>query len=138
MRRRAALFALVAMLAATPAATEPGADDAAIRQVIDAQIAAFEADDFTAAFDFASPAIRRMFQSPERFGRMVRQGYPMVHRPAEYRFLESRARGDATLQRVLVTDATGRIHLLEYEMIETGGQVLINGVRLLRGADAGA
>ncbi len=133
MRRLVARLAVAAFLAATPAA----ADDAAIRQVIDAQIAAFEADDFAAAFEHASPAIRGVFGTPERFGQMVRQGYPMVHRPAELRYLEARDGGRGRLQRVLITDASGRIHLLEYEMIEADGRYLINGVRILRGADAG-
>jgi hypothetical protein len=113
------------------------ADDAAIRQVIADQLAAFEADDFTAAFDYASPTIRGIFGTPERFGRMVRQGYPMVHRPADHRFLEARESPRGTLQRVMITDAAGRLHLLEYEMIEAAGRYLINGVRILRAAEAG-
>ena len=65
-----------------------GAQDAqgAIREVISDQIAAFEADDFATAFGFASPAIREMFGTPDRFGRMVREGYPMVWRPGGVRF----------------------------------------------------
>ncbi len=136
MRRLAASLAVAALLATTSASTG-GADDAAIRQVIGDQITAFEKDDFAAAFDFASRAIRDMFGTPERFGRMVRQGYPMVHRPAELLFLETRPGARAMLQRVLVTDGAGRVHLLEYEMVEADGRYLINGVRILRGADAG-
>jgi len=129
----AASFSLVTLMATAPAA----ATDAAIRQVIGAQIEAFEADDFSAAFEHASPAIRRMFATPERFGSMVQQGYPMVHRPAGVRFLEAQERGAAVLQRVLITDEEGRLHLLEYEMIDADGRYLINGVRLLRGVDEG-
>lgn len=133
MRRFATSLAVAAFLATAPAA----ADDVAIRQVIGEQLSAFEVDDFDAAFEHASPAIRHIFGTPERFGRMVEQGYPMVHRPAAYRFLDARETGGFTFQRVMITDATGRLHLLEYQMVETGGRYLINGVRILRGADAG-
>ena len=54
-----------------------------IEGVIGNQIEAFKADNFVEAFEFASPNIRGMFRTPENFGRMVTQGYPMVWRPAE-------------------------------------------------------
>ena len=67
----ATLFA--ALLLALPVR----ADDAA-RQVISDQIAAFQQDDFETAFTYASPMIKGIFGTPERFGQMVREGYPMV------------------------------------------------------------
>jgi hypothetical protein len=108
------------------------------RAVIEAQIAAFLADDFVAAFDFASPNIRAIFQNPERFGQMVAQGYPMVHRPSNLRFLEQSERGGAIVQRVMITDGGGRLHVVEYEMIEAADTFLINGVRIIPGQGAGA
>jgi len=113
------------------------AQEAGHRAVIEAQIAAFLADDFAAAFGFASPTIQRMFGSPERFGQMVTQGYPMVHRPAEVRFLEAVERGGAIFQRVMIADQGGRLHVLEYEMIPDGAGFLINGVRIVPGQGAG-
>jgi hypothetical protein len=133
MRRLAAHLAVIAVLSTAPAV----ADEPAVRQVIGDQIAAFEADDFAAAFEYASPTIRGIFGTPERFGAMVQQGYPMVYRPDTLRFLEARDGARGIVQRVLITDATGRVHLLEYEMIDLDGRYLINGVRLLRGSEAG-
>lgn len=118
-------------------ASASAAQEGGHRAVISAQIAAFLADDFVAAFDFASPNIRAIFGSPERFGQMVTQGYPMVHRPTDLRFLEQTERAGTILQRVLVTDAGGRLHVLEYEMIPAGERFLINGVRIVPGAGAG-
>jgi hypothetical protein len=118
-------------------ATAAPAQDGEHRAVIEAQIAAFLADDFTAAFDFASPNIRRIFGTAERFGQMVVQGYPMVHRPTDLRFLEQAERGGAIYQRVLIADAAGRLHVLEYEMIEGPAGFVINGVRIVPGGGAG-
>jgi hypothetical protein len=62
------------------------ADRSAIRTVIEAQIAAFRADDGVTAFGFASPSIQRQFGSPAVFLAMVRSGYMAVYRPREVRF----------------------------------------------------
>jgi len=130
---------ILALTLALGLAAPAAAQSPAPRAVIEAQIAAFLADDFVAAFNFASPNIRTIFGTPERFGQMVVQGYPMVHRPAEVRFLDQAERGPALLQRVLMTDVGGRSHVLEYEMIPapTPGGWLINGVRILPGLGAG-
>lgn len=111
---------------------------AEIRSVISQQIDAFRADDFGAAFDFASPNIRGMFGTPEVFGRMVREGYPMVWRPADVRFSGLRVQDGRQVQGVVVTDAAGRLHVLDYEMIEGDDGWRINGVRLRDPGDAGA
>ena len=113
------------------------AQEAQPRTVIEAQIAAFLADDFEAAFAFASPAIRSIFGTHERFGAMVQQGYPMVHRPAELRFLDRSERGAVIIQRVLITDQGGAVHVLEYELLPAEESFLINGVRILQGQGAG-
>ena len=68
-------------------ATAQGAD---VEATISKQIEALKADDFVRAFSFASPNIQALFQTPEIFGRMVTQGYPMVGRPADVQFLELR------------------------------------------------
>lgn len=133
MRRTIAAAVLAACLSLPAAAQED-----AIRGVIGAQVEAFLADDFDTAFTYASPTIKRMFGTPERFGAMVRQGYPMVHRPREVRYLELRTVAGALWQRVMMTDAEGRIHLLDYQMIETPDGWQINAVQLLRGAGVGA
>lgn len=106
-----------------------------VRSVISSQIDAFLEDDFVTAFDFASPMIQGMFGTPERFGAMVRNGYPMVWRPADVEFLSTEDRDGAVIQNVRITDGTGRLFLLEYEMIETEDGWLINGVRVQEAGD---
>ena len=109
-----------------------------IRQAISEQIAAFEADDFAAAFSYASPGIRAMFGTPARFAQMVRAGYPMVWRPGAVEFSGPDAEGGRTLQRVLITDRAGALHVLEYEMVPGAQGWRIDGVRLLADGAAGA
>jgi hypothetical protein len=132
MRLPAALLVLI-LATAAPAQTADG-----IETTIRSQMDAFLADDFATAFTFASPAIKGIFGTPDNFGAMVRQGYPMVHRPSDVRMLERRTVGGTTVQRVMVTDAAGRTHVLDYQMIETPQGWQINGVQLLPGVGVGA
>lgn len=108
------------------------ARDREIEAVIGAQIEAFRAEDVDRAFDFASPSIRRLFGSPETFGTMVQQGYPMVWRPGTVTFLQLRDVDGALWQTVRITDAGGAAHLLDYQMIPTEEGWKINAVRILQ------
>lgn len=127
---------VMAVLAAAPVRAQEG--QSGIATTINRQMEAFLADDFATAFTFASPMIRQMFGTPENFGRMVEQGYPMVHRPADVTMLELREVAGNLWQRVMVTDQAGRTHLLDYQMIETPEGWQINGVQLLPSAGVGA
>ena len=114
------------------------AQEDAIQGVIGNQIEAFKADDFAGAFEFASPNIRGMFQSPENFGRMVMHGYPMVWRPAEVGFLELREINGNLWQKVQIVDGEGRVYVLDYGMLQTADGWKINGVRILEASQLSA
>ncbi len=123
-----------ATLGAAGAQEAPGA----IEGVISRQMEAFKADDLATAFSFAAPGIRTLFGDPMDFGAMVRQGYPMVWRPADIRFLEARPIAGGVVQTVLVRDGAGAFHTLEYLMVEGAEGWQIAGVRLLEAPDVGA
>ncbi|MFD1195523.1 DUF4864 domain-containing protein [Seohaeicola saemankumensis] len=114
------------------------AQERGIEDTIGQQLEAFKADDFGAAFDFASPSIRNIFRTPENFGAMVRQGYPMVWRPAEVTYLEQREIAGAIWQKVQIVDGAGRVHVLDYQMIQTPEGWQINGVQLLKQPEVSA
>lgn len=114
------------------------AQNAEIEANIAAQIQAFKADDFVTAFTFASPNIQNFFGTPENFGAMVRNGYPMVWRPAEVRFLELREVAGALWQKVMITDGNGQVHVLDYQMVQKENGWKINGVQLLGNSDPAA
>lgn len=107
------------------------AQDTEIEGVIGNQIEAFKADDFDQAFQFASPSIQGIFRTPENFGRMVAQGYPMVWRPSEVTYLELREIDGSLWQKVQIVDDKGRVHILDYRMEDTDMGWKVNGVQLL-------
>ncbi len=131
-------FGLYALLGAVCFVLPAAAQELPIQSTIQSQLDAFEVDDFVTAFSFASPTIKGIFVSPENFGTMVRQGFPMVWRHEDVRMLELREVAGSLYQRVLITDASGRSHVLDYQMIETPEGWQINGVQLLPQAGVGA
>ena len=137
---RKTLMALIAAaaLAGAARAQDPMPPDPAIRSVIQSQIDAFLADDFATAFTYASPNIQSLFGTPENFGAMVRGGSPMVWRPDDVRFGALEDRGGVLWQRVIVTDAQGRTHVLGYAMQQVGGAWRIAGVQILPAPDVSA
>lgn len=121
------------------AATSVVAQDGdAIEGVIGSQLQAFNDRDVQEAWQYASPNIKRLFGDPANFGMMVQQGYPMVWDNAEVRFLELREIAGQQWQKVMVRDANGGLHVLDYQMVETETGWQINGVQLLPASDFGA
>ena len=108
------------------------------QSTINGQMEAFRADDFDRAFTYASPNIKRMFGSSENFGTMVRNGYPMVWRPAEVTYLELREENGSYWQKVKIEDAEGRVNVLDYRMLDTENGWKIYGEQLLESAGVSA
>ena len=126
---------LYAVMVAACLALPVQAQEEPIQQTIQSQLDAFVKDDFATAFTFASPMIKGIFGTPENFGAMVTQGYPMVHRPSAVTMLELRTVAGNLWQRVMITDEAGRTHLLDYQMIEAPEGWQINAVQLLPAQD---
>jgi hypothetical protein len=136
---RRGLLAALALLAAALAAPGPAAAQSeGIERVIGSQIDAFLQDDFERAFGFASPGIRQRFGSPETFGRMVRQGYPMVWRPQRYEFQALESEGGRLRQEVWIADRAGKAWIADYFMVEVDGEWRIDGVSLREAPGLGA
>lgn len=125
MKRIFFVMALIAMAASARA--EEG-----IEATISGQIDAFRGGEFAAAFDYASPNIRRIFRDPQNFEAMVRQGYGVMLNPVDMQFLGLREEGGALWQRVLYRDLHGEVHVFDYEMIEGPEGWKINAVARVR------
>ncbi|MDH5452560.1 MAG: DUF4864 domain-containing protein [Paracoccaceae bacterium] len=124
---RFAIFLAGLLLAmATPVAAEK--HGVQIRTIIESQIEAFREKELGTAFSFASPMIRGMFGTPENFGRMVQEGYPMIWRPSAVEFLDLRDENGRLMQRLSVRDSSGRLFLFDYDMIAGPDGWRINGV----------
>ncbi|MEO0343706.1 MAG: DUF4864 domain-containing protein [Pseudomonadota bacterium] len=113
------------------------AENADIQATIESQLRAFLADDFEQAFTYADESIQRIFQNPERFGEMVENGFPMVHRPNSYEFQELREIAGNLYQNVLIQDQAGKFHIAEYAMRATPDGWKIRAVQILPAPDVG-
>jgi hypothetical protein len=138
--RRLALAVLLTVACVAPAVAldlAPAERDA-IGAVVQAQLDAFRRDDATEAFGYASPGIRRIFETPERFLAMVERGYAPVYRPRRVEFRDVvRYRGRIT-QRVRVVGPDGEPVVANYLMERQGdGTWRIDGCILEEVADIG-
>ena len=69
---------------------------------------------------------------------MVRQGFPMVWRPSEFKFLDLREIDGKLFQILVIEDQNGRFHVLHYEMLRNGNVWQINGVQIMRAPTVGS
>jgi hypothetical protein len=130
--RIAALLAVVLLFApglGRAADSLSDGDRAAIRQVIEGQLAAFKRDDGAAAYGFASPMIQQKFGTAENFITMVKTAYPAVYRPQAVEFRELASNDDmGVVQKVFFIGPDGRGVLAYYQMErQPDGSWKING-----------
>ncbi|MEJ6478926.1 MAG: DUF4864 domain-containing protein [Octadecabacter sp.] len=114
------------------------AQGASIEDVIGSQLDAFNDRDVNGAWQFASPMIQGMFGDADNFEVMVQRGYPMVFDNRDVRFLEQREIAGRLYQKVMLRDASGGLHILDYTMIETPDGWRIDGVQILPAPEAGS
>ncbi|HVM83436.1 MAG TPA: DUF4864 domain-containing protein [Candidatus Binatia bacterium] len=111
-------------------------DQQAIRQVIEAQLTAFQHDDGSKAFGYATPAIQQKFGDAANFMAMVKSGYPAVYRPRSVAFdklVDTEFGPDQILQ---VIGPDGVAYTAHYIMQkQPDGSWMINGCYLTRGTD---
>jgi hypothetical protein len=110
------LAAMISTSAAGQPAAVSAADMRSAREVVQAQLDAFAADDGPRAFSFATQGLRAMFGSADRFMAMVRAGYPVVYRPASVAFLVPEWLDRELIQGVHFTDEQGGLWLALYRL----------------------
>lgn len=109
-------------------------DRAAVRQIIEAQLAAFADDDAQQAFSYASPTIQETFITARNFMDMVRIAYPVVYRPASLSFQVPYLQGNEVWQTVEMRDSEGVPWTAIYTLLrQPDGLWRISGCVLRRG-----
>ena len=134
----ASVFGLTAPapLAQTSGAAQPAqigaVAQAEIKSVIERQLAKFREDDAAGAFAFASPKIRRMFQTPERFISMVARGYPQIYRSESANFVDIKKVRGQLVQRVMIRGPNGKVVMAAYAMVKVENSWRIDGCFILK------
>lgn len=137
---RAVLAAITGILLATSVATaDEAADRASIRQVIDAQISAFRADDGATAYSLATPRLREIFPSVDIFMSMVKSGYEPVYRPRSVTFGRVTEIPGGFAQEVFVVGPDGDPYAALYTLEkQPDGSLRISGCRLQKASGESA
>ena len=121
-------------LKATVFADEGGTVMEAVRHTISSQIDAFKDNDVKKAYTFAAPNIQAQFPNPDIFGLMVRNGYPVIWKPKNYKFTTFKDFGNRCIQRVLFLSYDGSLETYDYILDKYGNQWKIAGVLTINSA----
>ena len=124
----------IAHLKATVFADEGGTVIEAVRYTISSQIDAFKEKDVKKAYTFAAPNIQAQFPSPDIFGLMVRNGYPVIWNPKNYKFTSFKDLGNRCIQRVLFQSYDGSLESYDYLLEKDGNLWKIAGVLTINSA----
>jgi hypothetical protein len=114
MLRALAVAVVLAFAAFQPLQAQEAEPDA-VRSVIEAQLAAFQQDDFEEALSYATPAMQATVGSSEAFMTMVTRAYRPVYRPRNVVFgAFSETPGGSVLQQVFVSGPDGKSYTAVY------------------------
>jgi hypothetical protein len=98
-----------------------------LTDVIDAQLSAFRAGDYTKAYGFAASSIRDMF-APADFAIMVKTGYPVIAHSAKAEYGMAFDTGEEAVVNVQIQDAAGKSGEFQYLLKKEDGSWKIGGV----------
>jgi hypothetical protein len=105
----------------------------AVKNTVQAQLAAFAKDDADLAFSYAAPTIRAMFETPQNFMAMVQDAYPVVYRPEKLLFLAAAGTASAVVLPVKMWDKEGQSWMATYKLErQADGRWLIVACVLVR------
>ena len=104
----------VLLLKSVVFADERGLASKEVQEIISSQIDAFKQNDIKKAYTFAAPNIQAQFPSPEIFGLMVRNGYPVIWKPKSFKFTRFKDLGNRCIQRVLFQSYNGSLETYDY------------------------
>lgn len=92
-------------------------DQDQIKTVIESQLNAFAIDNGAEALSYAAPLVKQIFQTPEQFMAMVKQGYQPVYRNSNRIFGDVFKDGlGRPAMRVVLTGADGKRYEALYAM----------------------
>ena len=128
------ILLFVMHLKAAVFADEGGTVMEAVRYTISSQIDAFKDNDVKKAYTFAAPNIQAQFPSPDIFGLMVRNGYPIIWKPKSYKFTTFKDLGNRCIQRVLFQSYNGSLESYDYILEKNGSVWKIAGVLTIKSA----
>ena len=128
------LLLFVMHLKAAVFADDGGTVMEAVRNTISSQIDAFKDNDVKKAYTFAAPNIQAQFPTPDIFGLMVRNGYPIIWKPRNYKFTTFKDLGNRCIQRVLFQSYNDSLESYDYILEKDGNLWKIAGVLTINSA----
>lgn len=131
-----ALALMAALAVSSFPAKAQSADEQLAQDVVTRQLEAFLSGDFEQAYSYASPDIRKIFPTLDRFMAMVQTGYLPVLRPGNYAFGRVERLADGRLVwEVMINGPDGSDYTAAYFMeMQPDGSWKVDAVTMRRGA----
>ena len=110
-------------------------DKIRVKQTVQNQLDAFARDDFKAAYSYASPSIKKIFQSYSDFEVMIKNSYQAVYRPKSIDFGVVQSVETGAVLKVYLVDPEGAFVTAEYELKKQDNNLwLISSCILIKNA----
>ena len=109
-------FIISAFLSHANAQNLSDLDKTRIKQTVQNQLDAFARDDFEAAYSYASPSIKKIFQSYIDFESMIKNSYQAVYRPQSIDFGIIQSLEIGAMLKVYLVDPDGNFVTAKYEL----------------------
>ncbi len=138
-----AAILVLSVFALTMASADSRADQASITEVSVAQplgledvvkrhLRAVRERNEQQAYAYITPAFQEKYEDPEGFMKALRYSYRPLYKHLSYRFLESNAFGNITMQQMEITGQDGKtVTVLVRLMRQEDGSWLIDGYTIL-------
>ncbi len=104
--------------------------------VVEKQLAAFRAADYSSAYRHAASEVQQKFTMPQ-FEAMIRRDYGEMTNAERIEFGLVKVNGSAAVVHVFFCGADGSVRSFLYSLIAEGGSWKINGVQPTQSAPAG-
>jgi len=105
--------------------------------VVEKQLTAFRAADYSSAYRHAAREVQEKFTMPQ-FEAMIRRDYGDMTNAQRIEFGLVKINGSAAVVQVFFCSANGSVRSFLYSLIAEGDSWKINGVQLMPGAPAGS
>ena len=97
------------------------------KEVIYQQLGAFKINDANKAYFFASPIIKKRFESPESFMDMIKKNYEPVSNAKDFFFLKSKFYNESIYHQVQIISQSNKSYIATYSLIFTDEEWKISG-----------
>ncbi len=87
------------------------------REVVKQQLEAFKINDADKAYYFAAPLIKKQFEDPKSFMKMVEENYEPVSNPKNFYFIKSKFSNNEIYHQLQIISQSNQSYIATYSLV---------------------